>query len=482
MSDFKMKTYKDSYLYNAKTVAGESADQNNKELLNFITKCHRIDKKSPAFNGVVEDIKRQQSSAYLISVLYNPYVVLCIGDNQLPRAFQVFDAKDSKSGGEARVFVDLTGRVEFKDGYYIAKRNELDKICALLIDAMIYLLYRHYPISLVNNGNIISNACGCYVSMFAYVIDYLRIIGYAENKKKIQYIIGMYFLLGLVGVENVSYARSLAAKVADITPAEGEAFEILIDRDFSCFANIGTFVDALVKGFRLRGLDLATFIGKWIKLFGTGTHYATELFTSFLVLTCNAYTGCYIVNQRQVEAACNVNTLAKLYNSIVKLGYDNLKGIRREDTEIKNVADIELSEALKLRENLQLNDISVKDFSSLESAVNEAQNVVNIYNKAKLEVGTVGAKTLANAIECAYNGAINLIEGKEPNYEIGTLTELAKIFKKTVPTNEASSLIGTLDRDINHLNEVIENTGAPASVKSELAKTIIEFRQIQKYI
>lgn len=482
MSDFKMKTYKDSYLYNVRTVAGESADQNNKELLNFITKCHRIDKKSPSFNGVIEDIKRQQSSAYLISVLYNPYVVLCINDVALPRAFQVFDAKDSKSGGEPRVFVDLTGRVEYKDGYYVAKRNELDKVCALLIDAMIYLMYRHYPLSLVNNSNVIANACGCYVSMFSYVIDFLRIIGYAENKKKIQYIIGMYFLIGMVGVDNVAYARQLAAKVADISVQDGEAYEILIDRDFSCFANIATFLDALVKGFRLKGLDLATFIGRWIKLFGTGTHYGTELLTSFLVLTCNAYTGCYIVNQRQIESACNSNTLAKLYNAVVKVGYDNLKGLRRESVDVITRDDAELSEALKLRTELETNDISVKDFSSTESALNEAENVINTYKKAKLDIGSIGVKCLVNGIGAAYNSCFNILEGKEPTYEIGTLTEMSKLFKKTASPREASDLTTTLDRDLSQLCEVLDQSNITASAKSEISKTIIEFRQIQKYI
>ena len=73
---------------------------------------------------------------------------------------------DSKSGGRPKVFVDVTGKIDFRDGYYVARRNEIDKICALLFDAMDYLLYRYYPNNLFKS-TVVLNATTCYVSMFA---------------------------------------------------------------------------------------------------------------------------------------------------------------------------------------------------------------------------------------------------------------------------------------------------------------------------
>jgi hypothetical protein len=487
VGEFKMKTYRDSYLYNVKS-AGNTADQ-TKELLNFITKAHRIDKHSDAFRGVIEDIKRQQSSGYLISILMNPYVVLCIGDAPLPRAFTVFDAKDSKSNNAPRVFIDLTGRVEFKDGYYVARRNEVDKICALILDAMIYMLYRYYPLSIVNNSNTIFSSCSCYVSMFSYIIDYLRIIGYSENKKKIQYIIGMYFLIGLVGVDNIPYARSVAAKVADVSVKDGEAFEILIDNDFSAFDNIATFIEALAKGFRLRGLDLGTFVGKWMKLFGTGTQYACELLTSFLILTINAYTGSYIVNQRQIEVACNAGELTKLYTAIAKAGHDTLGKVKYEtvDYTMHDVIDSKMREAKLLREEIALSNMYVSDYSSQETALNEAEDAFTAYRKAVLDgkLGKLAYNSIANGVIYAYESCVNILNGKSGDYDHGALTAVAKYLKENgckMSEKEIYDIQSSLDRDGQQLSNYLEESQLPQSSKSDVAKVISEFRSVQKYM
>ncbi len=487
MGEFKMKTYRDSYLYNVKS-AGNTADQ-SKELANFITKAHRIDKTSDAFRGVIEDIKRQQSSGYLISILMNPYVVLCIGDAPLPRAFTVFDAKDSKSNGQPRVFVDLTGRVEFKDGYYVAKRNEVDKICALILDAMIYLLYRYYPLSLVNNSNTILSGCSCYVSMFTYIIDYLRIIGFSENKKRIQYIVAMYFLIGMVGIDNIPYARSIAAKVADIPVKDGEAYEMLIDNDFSKFDNIGVFLDALVNGFRLRGLDLSVFIGRWMKLFGVGTQYATELLTSFLILAVNAYTGSYIVNQRQIEVACNAGELTKLYNAIAKAGHDTIGRAKYEsvDYTVHDSVDSKMRDAMLLREEMKNMKLDVYDFSSTETALNETENAFTLYKKAVLDnkIDKFVYNTLANGIICAYESCVNILNGKTGNYDVGALTEVAKFLKKNdcrMTVDQVYELQSSLDRDGESLSNYLRESQLPQSAKSDVAKVISEFRSVQQYM
>ena len=487
MSNFTMKTFNDSYLYSNKVAQNSNnpKSRNDKAIIDFLIKAHRIDKYDNAFRGVIEDIKRQQTNSVLLSVLMNDNVILCIGESPLPRAFAVIDAYDSKSGGKPKVFIDVTGKIEFKDGYYIAKRNEIDKICALLLDAMTYLLYRYYPNNLMKS-TVITNATSCYVSMFSYIMDYLRVIGYSQNKNKIAYIIGLYFLKSHCGMELDDYNRTIAAKVAGITINEAKAYDLYIE-SYDMFTNIGTFLPSLITIFRLKGIDLATFVSRWMKSFGTGTEYAIELFTSFTNLVLNAYTGSYIVQQRQIELACGSDSMIKFCTSVIRTGTDCLGSSRRfgEAATIHSRNTESLAESIKLKNSINERELYVKSFDNKEKALSEAKDIISTCEKALItdKINIYAGNSISKGISVAYEHCIGLLDPQyETVYENGTLEEVAKTFKNTVNDNQRYEIETVINRDINQLREIIREGELTKETKSNISKTILEFMNVKKYL
>ena len=484
METFEMKTYADSYLYNEFSKASGNI---NKAIKDFIIRAHRIDKNEPAFSGIIEEIKRHQSSPVLISVLFNENVILCVNDAELPIAFKVFDAKDSKSGGKPKVFIDLTGRIEFKDGYYIIKRNEADKLCALLFDALIYLLYRNQRFKLTNNANIVQPSTKCYVSMFNYILDYLRIIGFSQNKTKISYITALFYLHGMIGYKlDDPYVKSIAARVAGISTREANAFDLYID-DESMFDNIGTFIPAIVSIFKLKGLDLAVFMNRWTNSFGPGTEYATELFTSFLVVLVNAYTGSYIIRQRQIETACGDANLVKVANAIIHVGtdsYDISKYAESSDAykfEVHSEEAQDLAKSLKLRDEVALKGLCLEKFDAKEKVKEKAKEMVDKAKDAKLEskLDQYSKESILNGVNLAYESSWSMLHGEESDYDTGALTEAVNTLGKYVTTSSKNEIFRNINNGVNHLTELVEEySDIPQSIRSDVMKNIIELKAV----
>ena len=499
MSEYRIKNFSNSFLYNTKI--NRAAKDNpgqiaNKEIKDFIITSHRIDKNNTqAFRGFVEDVKRQQGTAVLSSVLLDPRVVLCIGQAPLPRAFSVFDAKDSKNGNKHMVFVDLTGRVEFKDGYYIIRKGVVDQVCALLFTALIYLLYRNAQNKLTNSSNLTYAATESYTAMFAYIVDYLRILGYAQNKSKICYCIAMFFLCNLMNYDvEDAYAKQVAAKVAGLNQREINAYDLYLqDIDFT---DINTFVNTLSAQFNMRGFDLPTFIGKWMYLYGTGTEYATELYTSFLSLLCTAYTGSYLVQWSRIEKCVGSPNLAKVATSVLRAGDDTLNSkIFMDQADVDKFAvhsksSAELAEAMRLKNSLDSNNLYVKEgeYKSIDSAKESAKNIIKTCEAAMAadKVNVYAEKSIGSGIATAYNSCIDLLEGKasvdDVSYALGSLTEVAKVFKNTIDNSQRYRIESTINRDIDHISQALREAGAPKEVNEVVAKTIMELRDARQYI
>ena len=112
MSIVKKQTYDNTYFFSDK---GEM-NRHHKEIVKFIMDSTRIDNKSTdAFAGVVNDVKRNQTSSILYTLLMRPDIVLCIANTEMPRAFKVFSAKDMKTDGTPKVFIDVTN-CKLEDG------------------------------------------------------------------------------------------------------------------------------------------------------------------------------------------------------------------------------------------------------------------------------------------------------------------------------------------------------------------------------
>lgn len=492
MSNFIMKTYNDSYLYKVKTNSREQDNpekRNTQAIMDFIIKAHRVeDKKSDAFRGIVEEVKRQQTSSILYTVLMMDNVKICINQFEMPRAFKVFDAKDPSNGRQPAVFIDATGIIELKNGYYVCKK--IDVLCAYLFDALIYLLYRYNPNKLVNNSSIVNAALDCYVAMVHNNIEYMGIPGYSANRKKVAYIAGLFFLTNMMGKEMDQYNKNLAGKIAGLSSSEIKAYELyLVDVEFG---NIFEFVTSISKIFNLKGLTLEVFVSKWMYYYGTGTHYATELLTSFLCLIVNAYTGSYIVGQRQVERSCG-DSMVKLSNAIIKAGiesFNTLKAFMSEsqiaEREVHDRYTCEMAESKKLQMNLDERTMIVEsnDFSSIESVKEKCSDIIKVCKAANItdKINIYAESSFINGIIQAYTNCISVLRNGETIYESGALTELGKTFKNKLTDKQRYAIETTIDRDIEALRESCQHSDADKETKNIVSKTILEFMEIKKYL
>lgn len=492
MNKFIMKTYNDSYLYKVKTNSRDQDNpekRNNQAIMDFIIKSHKVeDKKSDAFRGIVEEVKRQQTSSILYTVLMMDCVKICINQYEMPRAFKVFDAKDPANNRQPAVFIDATGIIELKNGYYVCKK--IDVFCAYLFNALIYLLYRHYPQKLVNNSSIVNTALESYVAMVHNNIEYMGIPGYSANRKKVAYMTGLFFLTNMMGKEMDQYNKNIAGKLAGLNASEIKAYELyMVDMSFE---NIFEFITSISKVFNLKGLTLEVFVSKWMYYYGTGTHYAAELLTSFLCLIVNAYTGCYIVGQRQVERSCG-DSMVKLSNAIIKAGvesFNTAKAFMSEaqlaEREVHDRATMELAESRKLQSKIDERKIVIEssEFESVEVVKEKCHDLIDICKAANLgdKLNIYAENSYCNGICQAYNSCISVLRGGATLYEAGALTEVGKAFKNQLTDRQRFVIETTIDRDISALREACQHSEVDKETKNIVSKTILEFMDVKKYL
>ena len=492
MNKFIMKTYRDSYLYNAKLNSRDHdnpSKRNNQAIMDFIIKSHKVeDKKSDAFRGIVEEVKRQQTSSILYTILMMDNVKICINQYEMPRAFKVFDAKDPSNNYQPAVFIDATGIIEFKNGYYVCKK--IDVFCAYLFNALVYILYRYYPQKLVNNSSIVNTALECYVAMVHNNIEYMGIPGYSANRKKVAYVTGLFFLTNMMGKELDQYNKSIAGKLAGLSATEIRAYELYLDE--ISFADINEFITSISNTFKLKGLTLEVFISKWMYYYGTGMHYASELLTSFLCLIVNAYTGCYIVGQRQVERSCG-DSMVKLSNAIIKAGvesFNTAKAFMSEseviEREVHDRYTMELAESQKLKNELDESKIVIEseEFESVVSVKEKAKSIIDICKQANLidKLNLYAENSYCNGIYQAYNSCMSVLRGGSVLYESGALTEMGKAFKNKLSDKQRFVIETTIDRDISALREACKASEVDKENKNIVSKTILEFMEVKKYL
>ena len=478
MLEFKRKTYADSYLYNLQ------ANKHDKNLVEFILKCNRIDKNSDAFRGILEDIKRQQTSSILYTVLTMDNVVLCINTVELPRAFKVFEAKDVKTNfgknNQRSIFIDVTGIITLKDGYFICRKT--DVLITYLFDALGYLLYQTCPLKLVNNSNISIPATECFVALFDYIIDYLRIIGFAQNKEKISYLAGLYFLYHLMGKDLDTYSKNIAAKVAQISTSDTRAFELYYNLED--FDNIYTFINLISNTFKLKGLTPEVFIAKWLYLYQEGTQYATELFTSFTKLIVNAYCGSYIVNQKQIERACGAS-MVKFSTSLLKLGVDEfdnrgymesaeLDSFRRRDPYTMQLSESFSLKKIAIPESAKLNK---DDLVSKDKTKEKVKSMIEYYHSINAENG------ISKAINSATNSIIHCMESESDIVAEGVLETVLENSKKYIKDLDKRLINESIDQSIRNFNKIMLESRDNNKEKASLcANKIVELRKCKTYI
>lgn len=483
MSNVPQKTFSDSYVYNydrnnsGKLIAKEI----NKKLIEYINSADRIDdKNSESFSGIKQDVKRQQSNSLLYSVLMRDDVVLMINNVEMPRAFKVFEAIDVREMGKKRkVFIDVTGLISFKNGYWVCK--DIFTFIAYLQNAVPYLLYRNDFVRFTNNTVITTAATECYVNCFSFLLDYLRIVGYSESKQKIQYLAGLFFLVNHMGKGLDNYTKNVAAKIAKIGVSDINKYELYYDPED--LLNIDTFISMLVENFKLKGLTTETFITRWMYHFGRGTEYAIDLFTSFCVMILSAYSGTYIVNQKQIEKCCGrsmvklSSTILESGNGVIDRSYWSEEARQEATSYISKDAQI-MQEAIKLRSALpDYAKINKDDFSSKDIIRTKSKNLVKHYMLSQQESKISGK--LASAARMATRA---MDKNKvTDNYEVGCLEVIISEGKKYFNDKDKRNLISDIEQMIRVMTEAMkkDNVRVNKDLRNKINQELTELRKAE---
>lgn len=479
------RTYENSYLFT--DLDPEMANKKRQQMIDFILNAERIeDKRSDAFRGIVEDVKRMQRTSILYSILMSDKVILAYRDGkaEMPAAFKVMEIRDVKTDREPKIFIDVTGLITFKDGYYSCKK--IDVLVSYLFCALNYALYSYAGIKLMNNSSITISGTECFVSMFTYVLDYLRIIGYSQNKEKISYLAGLYFLNHLMGKDIDSYCKNIAAKTAGISTMDTKAFELYYDSEKD-FRNIDTFIQLLSDTFKLKGFTTEVFIQRWMTSF-RASGYDSELYTSFANLIINAYSGSYIVNQKQIERCCGAS-MVKFCTSILQLGvseFDNrayMESDEFDDTIARDKNTESLKEAVLKRKGINVATILLKseDFKSKSATKNQLEKSISMCRAAEREDRII--TVVKNAIDSIVTGMKKSLD----EVADGCLIEVLKTSKnyiKSANEKDLRHIKSTIDDGNRKMNSLMINAREKDDKeKSSLyAKRIAELRKASNMI
>lgn len=438
-----IRTYNDSFLYMNRLKSSGNIDyqRQNNAIAEFIRGSQRIDKKSDAFVGVMEDIKRRQPSSIIYSMLASDMVVLCINDVPLSAAFKVIDALDLADSKKSRhIFIDVSNIITFKNGYFDC--NKIDYLIAYLYEAVVLFTYRFNNMKMLNNPVIIKEGADCYKSLFSYIIDYRRIIGYSANKDKIDYMITLFYLNNMMGMELDDRTKAVAAKVAGVEDRFVHAYSMYIpDMDFT---NIDTFINTLSEAFKLKGFTTELFVKTWIYCFGTGTQYAAELFSCFINMMMVSYTGSYLVHQKTIERCC-AKPEVKLANAVTLVAnqFFNANGFLESyvvpSAHKNHITDIYESQKYIDTHKKDL-IIAREEFSNLETVKEKANFAVKLFRTAKRNPSPIFYESMSNGIEFMKDLAMNDCDHYSSLYQSDTLSECYKIMKAHMEQSDIDRL------------------------------------------
>lgn len=416
------KGYADSSTFQTRRTEYEKAT------LDFIMSAERIDKNSESFRWVVDDVKRMQTTAVLSRTLSHESVVLCIGRKEMPKALKVFCALDTKDNRNFKVFIDVTGLITIKEGMY--KCSKVDQFCTYLMSAMMMLVYNTEPDKILRNSQLMISSLSCYVSLFTHILDYLRLNGFAENKEKISYIIGMFFQCGVLGFDRDNSTKNMAAKIANVKQSQLQAYEFYYED--SDLVSLKTLIQCLVANFNLKGLTDDLFLEKWIWQYGTGTQFAPDVFVAFSKMITDAYAGSYINNHKTIEKCCGRDMVTYTTTLLRVCGEVIDTGMRYEESRIDIMNRSDHAEAIleslisskELRQARKLDDV-LNNPSALSKRLEYIVSLCK--NQKEIDKELQSAVNIINAWDERW--AQKSVKDSMPKYNCCTITG-AKIMKK----------------------------------------------------
>lgn len=307
----KAKNIDSSYFY-----TDSNFDQN---IMKMILHGKRLDKTSESYKMLYSDIKRFCKSSAVTSMLMSDNVVLVYNNQPMPRALKVMTVKDIKSNNKAyKIFIDVTEICSFTNENEFVIR-ELNFMETFLTVATVHMMYYTDPKIIMSP--LVGTATEIYVSLFRYILDYKYKISNSENKNNIaKYMISKFFLQNVLEKKDDDYSENICKRISGITNREIEILNIRLSKIENPFEDISTIIDCLSKVLEIRDLKLDVFVQGWLFLYGSGTHFAMELFTSLCELIIHTYNGTFFNNQKTIEKIVGTNEITKMYSTIISRG------------------------------------------------------------------------------------------------------------------------------------------------------------------
>lgn len=306
----KIKNYDQSFLYG-------KADYGT-ELFQYIMKADRIDKSSTGFDEIRYLVKRNQITSCLGALLDKQSVILMLPNKPLPRAFKVFAGKDIREDKNTKVFIDCSEIIKFQNNAYVIKQMDVEKFISYLACALNTIIYHVDPTIILNNSQLVNSSTEAFAKLCTNIIDYMRIGGVDNVRSKMLYMSALYYQIGMLKKDDNDTAERKALKISKLSKREAELIRVQLPE--ASFENINTFVEAIAKVLRVEGLlKLDNFIDKWLFLYGSGTQFATEIYTAFANLLINAYVGAYLNNQKQIEKIAG-RSMVEYCNVLFRVG------------------------------------------------------------------------------------------------------------------------------------------------------------------
>lgn len=275
-----------------------------KVMTDAIMKGKRINKNTKEFiEDVALEIKRSKAPTYVLKILNSKNTQLIYPDNSLPKSIRVFVAKDIKDKRGFTAFIDVTNCItqNLSTKRYKVKTSLL---LAYLFSAKINMMYYGIPGVFAKRSSDMVLEARAFAKLFTHCIDYIGNISVIpENREKCLFISAMYFMKNILGIEDEDRCEEIAAKAADITDSQVNAFSILLEgKDLS---SINGLVDTMKDVFNLDRLTLTVVTEKWMFLYGSSTFLSLEFLPSFLTMITDAYSGVFLNNQKTIEKILN---------------------------------------------------------------------------------------------------------------------------------------------------------------------------------
>lgn len=298
------KSFANTYLYN-------KGGAYEKHIFEFLMKADQINKLDESFGDIRTDIKRRAISNTLVKILDSDQVVLLMQAKPLPKAFKIICAKDPKSQKhERKIFIDCSGLITYTNGSY--KCYNPDILVAYLVTAMNNFTYYMRPKEILLRDEITKTCSDMFAVLFTNIINYIyKINTISSTRAKCLFLSSMYCQTSMLGKDITDSTRHTASKISGLSDREQDI--LLMQTDDSSFTNIKEFVETVADTLNLPKLTLELVLEKWVYLYGTGTQFGLELYTSFAEMITNAYVGCYINNQKTIEKLVgkDMNTFTK---------------------------------------------------------------------------------------------------------------------------------------------------------------------------